>query len=280
VERILDHNPKIARQFILDQISLVPENQWWNLDSFINYIYQTNPDFQRPAGNYDSWYIKSKETNAYLNGFDHWDDVDGTYVRFLLTGPMHWLGLIDLASSSPDNPPLSFKCSDWYRDLIEKLPPKNIKTDDGKIFMDGYGKFQVPIRFSRAVRYQISRFCEWNGISRDGFNYHLTPSSLTRAKDQSLKISHLLKIIQPVINHPFPPKLKTALEKWENNGTQAFFNNVLLLQVADPEAINQLQTTSAKKYIQAVLNPTTAVINSSGIEQVKKALIELGYLIE
>ena len=34
----------------------------------------------------------------YLRGFSTWDEVDGALVRFLITGPMHWLGLVDLAA--------------------------------------------------------------------------------------------------------------------------------------------------------------------------------------
>jgi len=89
-----------------------------------------------------------------------------------------------------------------------------------------------------------------------------------------------LKIVQSVIPHPFPPKLKTALENWENHGTLAHFTHAILLHVADPEAINQLQTTSVKKFIQAVLNPNTVAVLPTGLEQVRKALIEMGYLSE
>lgn len=276
----LDHNPKLARQFIIEQISLIPKEQWWNIESFISYIYQTNPDFQRPAGNYDSWYIKDKNTNEYLRGFNHWKDVDGEYIYFLITQPLHWFGLVDLASSATDEKPLAFKLSKWFEDLVYNQKPENLKPEEEKITMDSYGKFSVPIRFKRAIRYQISRFCDWKTMHNENFVYQITPKSLERAKNQSLKVNHLIKIIQPVINHPFPPKLKSALENWEIHGTQAFYNNVLLLQVADPAAIEKLQSSSAKKFIQGVLNPTTIVINPSGMEQVKKALIELGYLVD
>jgi hypothetical protein len=276
----LDHNPKLARQFIIEQISLIPKEQWWNIDSFISYIYQTNPDFQRPAGNYDSWYIKDKKTNEYLRGFNHWKDIDGKYIFYLITQPLHWFGLVDLASSATDEKPSAFKQSEWFEDLVYNQKPENLKPEEEKITMDSYGKFNVPIRFKRAIRYQISRFCDWKTMHHENFVYQITPKSLERAKNQSLKVNHLIKIIQPAINHPFPPKLKSALENWEVHGTQAFYNNVLILQVADPEAIEKLQSSSVKKFIQGVLNPATVVINPAGMEQVKKALIELGYFVD
>lgn len=280
IEGVLDRNHQKVRQFLLDQISLIPTGQWWNLESFVAYVYQINPDFQRPAGNYDTWYIKKAETGEYLRGFEHWDAIDGTFLRFMLTGPLFWLGLVDLASSESDSNIQAFKCSNWYADLLSNQPPGSIKQEDVKLLIDSYGKIVIPLRFSRTIRYQISRFCDWNGKSKDGYAFQISPISLQRAKDQGLKINHLLKIVQSVIPHPFPPKLKNALEKWENHGTLAHFTHAILLHVADPEAINQLQTTSVKKFIQAVLNPNTVVVLPNGVEQVRKVLIEMGYLSE
>ena len=280
VEGHLDHNPKLARQFILEQISLIPKDHWWNIKSFISFIFHTNPDFLRPAGNYDTWYIKDHKTNEYLRGFAHWQNIDGAYIYYLLTKPFHWMGLVDLASSTINEKPKAFRYSKWFEDLVHNQTPNELEPEYEKISMDSYGKFIVPIRFKNAIRYQISRFCEWNAIKDNNFIYQITPKSLEIAKSQSLKINHFLKIIQPVINHPFPPKLKSALENWENHGTQAYLNNVLLLQVAEPEAIQKLQSSSAKKFILAELNPSTVVINPSGTEQIKKVLIELGYIVE
>ena len=280
IEGILDRNHRKVRQFLLDQISLIPNNQWWHIDSFIAYVYQINPDFQRPAGNYDTWYIKDAESGNYLRGFEHWDAIDGTFLRFMITGPLFWLGLVDLASSSNESGLQAFKFSAWSEDLLSNQPPEDIQTEDVKIIIDSYGKIILPLRFSRTMRYQISRFCDWIEKSKNGYEYHISPVSLQRAKEQGLKISQFLKIIQSTLPHQFPPKLKTALEKWEAHGTQAHFSNAVLLHIADPEAIHQLQTMSVKKFIQAVLNPNTIAIQSHGVEQVRKALIELGYLSE
>ena len=280
VEGILDRNHQKARQFVLDQISLIPNQQWWNINSFIAYIYQINPDFQRPAGNYDTWYIKNTNTGEYLRGFEHWDAIDGEFLRFMITGPLFWLGLVDLACSDLESDAQAFKSSKWFENLISNQPLEGFQTEEVKIIIDSFGKIVTPVRFSRTTRYQISRFCDWNGRSKDGFVYQISPASLQRAKKQGLKINQFLKIIQSILPHPFPPKLKTALENWENHGTQTHFTTAVLLHVADPEAIQKLQTMPVKKFIQAVLNQNTVAVLPNGVEQVRKALIEIGYLSE
>ena len=52
----------------------------------------TEPDFQRPTGNYDTWYIRDTTTQEFLKGFEQWDAVEGALLRFLFRGPLHWLG--------------------------------------------------------------------------------------------------------------------------------------------------------------------------------------------
>jgi hypothetical protein len=163
---------------------------------------------------------------------------------------------------------------------LSNQPPKGIIAKEEKIHIDSYGKIMIPCHFSRAIRYQVSRFCEWNGRSKDGYIYNLSPKSLNRAKEQGLKTSHFLKLVQSSLSHSFPPKLKHALERWEQNGTQVYFSNVVLLKVSDPEAITQLQNSPSNKFIQAILNPNTAAINPNGMEQIRKTLIEMGYLSE
>lgn len=276
----LDRNHKKTRLFIIDQLLLVPDQQWWHIDSFISYIYQTNPDFQRPAGNYDTWFIKNAETDEYLNGFNHWDEVDGAFLRYMITGPFYWLGLVDLGYGANDDKASAFKITTLGADLLSYQVLQPLQPEEGKVTIDSYGKILFPIRFERATRYQVSRFTEWGGKINNNFVYSISPTSLIRAKEQGLKVNHFLRIIQSVLSHPFPPKLNSALEKWENTGTKAYFSNATLLHIDEPKVVDALLSSPAKKFILSVLNSYTIAIEPHAVDQVRKALLELGYLSE
>ena len=87
-----------TREAILELVSQIPENRWWSLSAFVAAIHEQQPDFQRPAGDYDFVVYPPGEQRAITcAGLAAWDEVDGALVRFLITGPMHWLGLVDLA---------------------------------------------------------------------------------------------------------------------------------------------------------------------------------------
>jgi hypothetical protein len=63
------NDPLRARQAILELVSQIPENRWWSLAAFVSAIHEQQPDFQRPAGDYDSWFIRQESSGNYLRGF-------------------------------------------------------------------------------------------------------------------------------------------------------------------------------------------------------------------
>ncbi|MCX6348013.1 MAG: hypothetical protein NTV79_00710, partial [Candidatus Aureabacteria bacterium] len=93
-----NNQPLVTREFLLKLLEAVPENIWWSLRAFIRAIKEKYPDFQRPAGDYDSWFIKRESDGKYLRGFGVWDDVDGSLIRYIITGPLFWLGKVELAT--------------------------------------------------------------------------------------------------------------------------------------------------------------------------------------
>ena len=92
------NQPRATREFLLHLLEGLPKGKWWSLPAFIRAIKEKYPDFQRPAGDYDSWFIKRLSDGIFLRGFASWDEVEGALVRYLITGPMFWLGLVELAT--------------------------------------------------------------------------------------------------------------------------------------------------------------------------------------
>ena len=100
-----------ARTRVLEHLRRLPQDSWWSLAAFTSAIRERDPDFQRPAGDYDSWFIRRAGTDQYLRGFSAWDEVDGEVVRSLICGPLHWLGFPPPPSALPPGLPLYGKNS-------------------------------------------------------------------------------------------------------------------------------------------------------------------------
>lgn len=274
----LQNNPFEARQVILDMLSELPQKSWWSISAFITSVKEQRPDFQRPAGDYDSWFILDRQTGSYLRGFSSWDEVDGALVKFLITGPLHWLGFLDLAGPDQNSEPSAFRPSKWADTLWHGKPPDGLPDETDPVYVSSDGSLRLSTHSPRSVRYQVARFCEWKKIGHREFIYRLTPYSLGKAREQGLRITHLIKLLQRHAAGPIPPSLLKALERWERLGTQIHLQESILLQVSSPEILSALREHHANRFIERILNDTTAAIKPGGEEQIRNTLAQLGYL--
>jgi hypothetical protein len=265
------NQPMVTREFLLNLLDAVPKGKWWSLPAFIRDVKAKYPDFQRPAGDYDSWFIKREADGEYLRGFAHWDQVDGVLVRYFITGILFWLGQVELASSEEGVESTAFRV------ISEKVKGR---SEDGKIVARSNGQVAVPRFAPRTVRYQVARFCEWNDAKEDEYRYTITPSSLKRAGEQGLKVEHLLSLLAKYATGGIPPVLVKALKRWEVNGTEARVQTQVVLRVSRPEVLEEMRKSKAARFLGEMLGPTTVVIKEGAQSKVLAALAELGLLAE
>lgn len=274
------NDPQIARQAILNLLSHLPEDHWWSLSSFVNVVAERFPDFQRPAGDYDSWFIRRISDGVFLRGFSTWDEVDGALIRFLITGPLHWLGIFDLAAPAPGADPTAFRPSGWASALWHGSPPAGFPPENQLLKINTEGQVRLTPLTPRSARYQIARFCQWENENAEEYRYRITPTSLERARQGGLKTSHLVGLLRKYSAGPLPPTLLQALDRWEKLGAQAHFENIRILRLASADILNALRQSRAGRHLGEVLNPTTVIIRPGGEDAVVRALAEMGYLAE
>lgn len=278
-----ENDPLRARTALLSLLGpLAAQPNWWSLEGFITAVRETQPDFQRPAGDYDSWFIRRAGSEQFLRGFAHWEEVDGALVRFILTGPLHWLGLLDLAAAAPEAtaPITAFRFSAWASTLLAGQPPQGLAEENGHLVIHSDARLTLPPLTPRWLRYQIARFGEWLPPDAQGHHYRLTPTSLQRARQQGLKVEHLLSLLQKYAAGPIPPAVVQALRRWESQGTPAHIQRVILLRVSRPEILAELRRGPAARCLAEVLAPTLAVVRPGQVERLRRALAESGYLTE
>ncbi len=275
------NQPQITREFLLNLLDVIPEDKWWSLIPFVRDIKQKYPDFQRPAGDYDSWFIKRASDRQYLRGFAYWDEVDGALIRFFIADILHRLGMVELASAEKGGTPMAFRVFD-IRDSNIRLSTSYSKSnvESEKIKVSSQGKIIIPRLVPRVVRYQLSRFCEWDDEKPDEYKYHITPHSLTKAKEQGLKVEQLLALLAKNSDAGVPPVLVKALKRWEVNGTEARAETQVVLKVSRPEVLEKLRKSKAARFLGEPLGPTSIVIKAGAQSKVMDALFELGLLAE
>lgn len=273
------NDPHATRTTLLNFLDSLPQNQWWSFPAFLRDLKLKHPDFQRPAGDYDSWFIKRAADGQYLRGFAYWDLVEGALVRFTIQ-IMHRLGLMDLAAPEEGKEFTAFRIMPkvkWQKS--SGLQPSTFEKN-GKITIASNGKISVSRSFPRAGRYQIARFCEWDEPKGDEFVYHVSARSLTRAAGQGLKAEQLLTLLVKATKGNVPPALVKALKRWEAHGTEARAESHTILRVARPEVLEELRKSKAARFLGEALSPTAVLVKREAIPKIAAALAELGVLLD
>jgi hypothetical protein len=275
------NDPLASRRIVLGYISQIPLRSWWDLNSFIAALRDRQPGFQRPAGDFESWYLRDIRNGAFLRGFEHWDAIEGAMLRYLITGPMHWLGVADLGRTNDGGPVTSFRLTPAAAVLSDPQAHLAIKESTASATVQPDGRIVVPRRALRALRYQIARFSSWEPIDDVNYYYRLTPAGLETASNQGLELSHVFTILETAGEEPIPVSLKRALERWVDRGSEGRFRRETILQVRDPNVLSELQRNRATaRYLGEVLGPKTLIVREQDLAPLCSASARLGILLD
>ena len=273
-----ENDPGSARQKVIGFTRGAAPDQWWSLSSLVLDIKAKLPDFQRPAGDYESWYLREATSGNYLRGFEHWNAVDGALIAYLIRGPLHWLGFVDLAALSEDQPATAFRWSRWSDALLNGQMPMGLRVESSRLKIDSRGGIFVAPLVPRALRYVVSRFCDWQPRQKDAYRYQITARALEQARKQGLVVHQLVGLLKAHSSSTLPSNLVQALKRWEQQGTQARIENLHVLRLNSAAALKALRSSRAARYLGEPLGPTSIAIKAGAGPQVLQVLVELGYL--
>ena len=267
------NNPGSTRKFLLDLLNKLPKDKWWSLSAFTQDIKETHPDFQRPAGDYNAWFIRKDEDGQYLRGFEHWDCIEGNLIQFFLDPILFMLGKVDLGYLGEMDHLSAFR--------VRSQLPITLEPENVKLGVSSKGLITIPRLFSRVARYQIARFCEWQEHKwEDEYRYQVTPLSLQQAQKQGLNVEQLLSLLAKHSQDKIPPAMVKALKNWDANGTEVRIQAQIVLRVSRPEILDELRKSRAGRFLGEIIGPTAVTVKDGAQSKVLAALAELGLLAE
>jgi len=272
------NDPRIGRSLLLDLLKVMPEADWYGMNKFIHAMYENHPDFLRKAGEYDAWFIRDKESGNYLSGFEYWQMIEGEYLRTMIQGPLHWFGILDLGKTF--NGEMVFRGSQWSDALLNETPLVYPTLETHQFLLEKNGQIQIDRYFPRDIRYQIARFCDWGGPKGNRYEYHVTPESLERMREQGLIIGQLISLLQKYARKPLPDHIFIALKRWEKNSLEVEITRQILIRVKSAKIMDSLLDSPAKVFIPERLNSECALAEGKGVPFIQATLLEMGYFVE
>jgi len=270
------NNPKQFRESLLTLLGNLPSQEWVRLEEIVSWIHTNQPDLLRTAGEYDAWLIKNTTSGEYLRGFENWNSVEGEFIKYWLSGPAVWMGLIEIGASYKEPEDMYLRVSCQAKQLLAGHIPLSDASSNRTVNLEKSGRIVIPRSFPLDIRYQIARFCDLIQADAKKYTYQVTPRSLAGIKRQGLKPSQFIKLIQKFGRKPIPENIIKAVQHWQKNNVEAEVQGAYLLEVKSGDIIEKLKNTSASPYILMQINETTIKITKKGIPFVRSALLDLG----
>ncbi|MFN2138751.1 MAG: helicase-associated domain-containing protein [Candidatus Promineifilaceae bacterium] len=270
------NDPILARTALLD---LLPRNdRWYSLEALVALMYESNPDFQRPDGNYDTWYIRDQRSDGYLAGFDNWHYVEGRLLRFLLLGPMNWLGLAVVTGNPGD---ARFRLSDLGLRWLAGDKPADLE-DKPPIVVHPDASILVAHNADRYQRFQVTRVAELESVDgRKPYHYRLTPASLSLAGEQGITAERLIRFLTTAAETELPKSVQRAIERWSQQGVEARLESVQVLRAADPAILETLRANAkTRDLLGESLGDLAVVVKPGQWPKLRAACAQLGLFID
>lgn len=275
------HSAIKPRRIILDRLAALPSGTWFKIQDLVDAIYQHQPDFLRSGAEYNTWIISSAEPSAgLLHGFEHWQDVEGQYIRFLIEEVLLDLGMAKIGQLKDQPTSPVFQLTPWFSKLLNPEEQLELPEENELVLVGRDGKLEMTSLVPRIARYQLSRFTEWHTLQPDRFVFQLSPGSLQVAAEQGLELKHLRALLRKYGKPGIPPALQKALTRWESQGLEARIEPLLVLRLAEPELLEKLRESKASSCLGDVLGPTAVMVKPGCASRVRAALWELGVLTD
>lgn len=275
------HATIAPRRTILDRLGALPTDTWFKTQDLIDDIYQYQPDFLRSGADYNTWIISSTDPDArLLHGFEHWQDVEGQYIRFLIEEMLVDLGMVQTGQLTNQPESQVFQIKPLFSKSLKPGKKLELPEENQPVLVGRDGKLEMTLLVPRIARYQLSRFAEWRSLRPDHFVFQLTPASLQAAAEQGLELKHLRALLRKYGKPGIPPGLQKALTRWESHGVEARIEPLLVLRLAEPELLGKLRESKASGCLGETLGPTAVLVKPGCGSRVRAALRELGILTD
>ena len=174
---------------------------------------------------------------GWLTPREGWYLVEGGFMRAILSGPLHWLGLVEVDN---DEHPDAFRIVQDVGLVTGETPPDIQEPAWGRLVVQPNFELIALAPVSEALLVNLDRFAECTRLELIA-QYRLTKASVTRAIQMGLHAETIQQVLEQAVRGPIPQNVQYSLVEWERQARRVeLWRGVTLLEVDDAALLDEL----------------------------------------
>jgi hypothetical protein len=277
VERVWPADLSLARGRALHHLAACPPETWLAQANWAQVIEAVDPEFLRPTATSSRPRVRSREDGSSLEGVTSWNEVEGRYLRFLLQGPLQWLGVVEVGESPTQG--TAFRFTPLGQALLHPeagLPPMS----EEPAIVEGTFEVWVPREASPYIVFLLENCAE--RVQQDHVSrYQLTRPALHRSLQRGERLETLLEALGRYGRGEVPQNVLYTLREWAATYGQFHLSQPILLTATDALLLDEvLADPLVRAACEERLSPTTVGVVREKVAALEEQLAHLGYLPE
>jgi len=284
------------RQLALRALASLPDGKWVALEDLFRVMRAVWPRFDQTvwqtyrapqaAGN---WFLAEAGSKTPLRPTDekHWQLAQGNFIRTMISGPLHWLGLADLSFRGGELAAVRLhSLADLYWDRVETppaprhaaaraqaLPPEEaVRTDHHTIHVH-------PSTISAQAHSLLDKMARLETATADRFVYQLDPQAAYEAFEAGVALSEILDGWGQWMPVPMPEAIRVQLtDWWAAYGRVRIYENLTIIEFGDDYTLAEMKAvTLLEKHLIAEVSPRLVIVPQQAVAPLMAELEKAGY---
>lgn len=263
------------RGVLLDMLSFLPQEKWLSFDDVIDWILTVFPN------SVSHQYSRGLIFTSVADGWRNWLQL---VLQSILTGPLHNLGLVDVAPSL--NYVEVFRLHHFQDVHWRRVTHLDIEIGetmgDRAIHLEAESKtLKVTMPIHPDFLFVIQQWSKIGSIKGKTLVFHLDVDSLHQTFEQGITLIDICDAWEKHTGVKPPDYLLTWWNRWWHNyGQVRLYSPEAILMTRDSFTMKEVQLAVPRLSVslQEMITPTTAVIKSENVDQVVEDLERQGYM--
>jgi hypothetical protein len=268
-----------ARRRLVEQLRLMPPTEWLSSERFLARLKNVSPRLLFGTREPHANDISDGNQDDTARQRSKLTEIEAAFVGFSLSGPLHWLGVVDV--SMDGERVLAFRINaSGARVLATDTAREGRSGDQGRLIVQPNFRVFALGAVPEATLARLEMFADRVHADQSAFEYQLSRDTIYRAQRRNWAVADSIAFLAEHASVPIPQNVLRTLQEWGKQQERIrLYRSVSLFETATPQLLNKLWDDRAVRiHLERQVTPTVAIIRKRRISTLQEVLLRHGML--